>query len=297
MDALFHTMISWQLSTLILVFVLSYIFAFIFFGVAIYVQDQFAEVAMFHDQELNLLEAVFFTGFTMCTVGYGDNYPRNESASLIPTASVLAGILLHAFWIGLIVCRLSDPRTLTHTILFSNRAVIRHPSELCQSSEPSRLFECRLINLRTGASWVEARIYMYYVSWKSGRPVFRELTVLNENVPPFMDLPWSVSHVISPESPLYRLSVQQIAAERGEVVVEVEGLCPLTGNGMKKRFSYIASELFPDHVFHDVLSLDSSNKFIVHLDDFHRTKECDMLTAGNDIGALTQSKTTKLIQS
>jgi len=248
-----------------LLFFATYILFFILFGTLIFILDRTVED---NQMELNYWEGILFIGYTVSTVGYGTEFPKSGSAALAPLLAVLCGMLIHSFWVALLVCRLGDPRTVTHTVLFSNRAVVYdQPISL----KGPQMFECRFVSLRT-ESWVEAHINMYYISWRSGSPEFIQLEMVNSGVPPLMSLPWSVKHEITPESPLYGLSIEQIATERGEVVVQVDGYCPFSGNGMTKRFSYIACEIFQGHVLYDVLSVDSNCQFVVCLDDFHRTK-------------------------
>merc|ERR1711907_916840 len=90
--------------------------------------------------------------------------------------------------------------------------------------------------------------------------------------PLFMDIPSYVTHYITPSSPLYNLSKERMVQEFGEVVIEVEGFDPITSGGVKKRFSYVAEEIFVGHAFYDVLSLDNHGCYIVNVGDFHRTK-------------------------
>lgn len=284
-SVMFHTMVNWDVSKLIACFFITYCCAFTFFGVLLCIQNSLTDD--FEGINNNLISAMAFAAFTMSTIGYGDQFPKNEFGSLIPVVAALCGILLGCFFTGLILCRLNNPRNLSHTVLFSNRAVITHlenavhalPASGGSARLPSprrlahRTFECRMINLRNGLPWVDPKITMYYVSFaNAGRPVFTNMPLQNDDVPPFMDLPWHIAHEINPRSPLHSLSLEELAAERGEIVVELEGYDPLTGNGLKKRFSYIASEMFLDNSFYDVLSLDSDGKFVVALTDFHRTK-------------------------
>ena len=64
-----------------------------------------------------------------------------------------------------------------------------------------------------------------------------------------MDLPVYVTHRIDGLSPLNGLRLDQMAEQRGELVVEIEGYDPVTGGPVKRRFSYVASELFVDHEY------------------------------------------------
>lgn len=274
LSSTFQTMINWDFPRIVLAFFATYSFAFLVFGLMIYAQNGSTDdfVGVNH----NLLHCMAFAAITISTIGYGDQAPANEAGSIIPVVAVLCGILMGCFFTGLITCRLFNPRNLTNTLLFSNRAIISSKLDdarggLCKQDCP-RMFECRMVNLRHGLPWTHCYIQVYYVAFRSHRPVFENLKVTNQDVPVFMDLPWYIIHEITPESPLYNLSLEDLATERGEIVVEIEGCDPLAGNGMKKRFSYVAAELFVEHQFYDVLSLDSDGSFVVDLTDFHRTK-------------------------
>lgn len=275
--ATFHTMISWPWWKFFFAFIMCYVVGYFFWGLMIYWERKAGDNDV-HGLSDNFMGCMFYAAYTMSTVGYGDTYPENDAGSVIPLMAIVFQIAVDAFWVGVLVARIVNPHPISHTVLFSNRAVICKVGGgpvIPNSTTPAacNILVCRTINLRTKYPWVDMKIRMFFVSWDPavGQLVFQSLPL--DNVPFYMDIPTNVTHHITPRSPLYNLSQQSMVDRRGEVVVELEGYDPLTGGGMKKRFSYISNEIFVNHTFYDVLSLDNNGCYVVNLADFHRTKE------------------------
>merc|ERR1719199_38738 len=104
--------------------------------------------------------------------------------------------------------------------------------------------------------------------------VMQDLKV-EEDAHIFFFIPWEIKHQITNDSPLLPLitTAGSFDRERAEIIVELNGQDPLTGNCMKKRFSYVASEIFRDYKFVNVMKTDKHAKdtceYVVDLTHFH----------------------------
>jgi len=263
----FHVLIGMNAWKLVLLFFLSYIASYFVVGAAIWCAHG---AKGFHGVK-SYWEAVIFTGYTMTTVGLGNQYPKDNIGNILPIFAVVFGLLMDAFWLGVIFARIASPRPLRHTILFSKRAVlVTEPGDSCST------FQCRLVNLRVRYPWIDLSIVVTLALWDEEHQmiVMKNLQVANEAAP-FLDCPWMLRHRVNDDSPLKEILADpsKFENQRGEIIIELNGQDPLTGNCMKKRFSYVASEIFRDYKFVNVMKTDKHAKdtceYVVDLTHFH----------------------------
>merc|ERR1711939_245639 len=180
-------------------------------------------------------------------------------------ASVILGLLMDAFWLGVIFARISSPRPLRHTILFSEKAVIYTDSNGMQ------VFDCRMVNLRHRYPWIDLGITITLNTFEKGKLNMTNLQVFDD-AEPFIDAPWHVRHHVLNGSLLQELLSTPGAFEnrRGEIIIELNGQDPLTGNCMKKRFSYNANEICHNMEFVPILSTSKDGEgYVVDISKFH----------------------------
>jgi len=272
----FHVMISLPIWKLAILFLVSYFLCFIISGSIIWfsISD--------HKDFFGInswVDAVIFAGYTMTTVGFGNQYPNHPESSIFPLAMVVFGLLMDSFWLGVIFARISNPRPLRHTVLLSKVAVLHNNT-----------FECRAVNLRHKYPWIDLSVKLSVASFDHATS-----TVLMENMKvdspsaPFLELPYHIKHNVTPDSPLNKfLQDGSFSAKRVEVIVELNGQDPLTGNCMIKRFSYIADEIVPDHVFVPILTTEGGDGdqdiYSANLVQFHETQPGKMMVS-NAYGA------------
>jgi len=270
MGFMFHVLIGMRAWKLVLLFFLSYLTSYLILGGILFLtHDTSPKSNDFHGVH-TYWEAVVFMAYTMTTVGFGNQYPKHPQASILPLMSVVFGLLMDAFWLGVIFARIASPRPLRHTVLFSQNAV------LYKSGNDQRYtLSCRLVNLRVRYPWVDLSIKMSLVLFDQANMKLKVIDLkTDEECSPFFDLPYEVNHVVTNDSPLARLvdNKELFEVERGEVIVELNGQDPITGNCMKKRFSYISNEIVQDATFTGVLRELNSNDeegYEVDLTKFH----------------------------
>lgn len=258
----FHVLIGMRAWKLCFLFFLSYAVAYFVIGSILWLTH---DVSEFHGVQ-TFWEAVVFTGYTMTTVGFGNQYPKHPEASILPLCSVVFALLMDAFWLGVIFARIASPRPLRHTILFSRKSVLYLSDQTSCST-----FACRMVNLRVKYPWIDLSIKMSLALFDAGHLRMYDLQV-REDAQPFIDLPWEIRHEVTNDSPLLELlDSGTFNAKRGEIIVELNGQDPLTGNCMKKRFSYCADEILRDYTFVNVLQAPEGDEkeYRVNLANFH----------------------------
>jgi len=113
---------------------------------------------------------------------------------------------------------------------------------------------------------------------------------VNDEAAPFFDLPLEIQHTITNDSPLQRFisNPDAMDTERGEIVVELDGQDPITGNCMKKRFSYKSNEIVKDATFVGIIgaSKDSDMEgYDVDLTSFHDMQISTSSSTGGNYGS------------
>lgn len=280
----FHVLIGMNAWKLVLLFFLSYIASYFVVGAFIYWsmdKDRFTD----YEGIKSYWEAVIFTGYTMTTVGLGNQYPKSRIGNVLPLFAVVFGLLMDAFWLGVIFARIASPRPLRHTILFSKRAVLTtEPGDGCPT------LQCRLVNLRVRYPWIDLSIRIFLSTWDpEAQDIVMENLQVHNDTEPFLDMPWILCHRVTEESPLKGMlsSPTKFDEQRGEVIVELNGQDPLTGNCMKKRFSYVANEIFHNYKFASAMTTTGAHakddvcEYLVDLSKFH-----DIVPASQAYGAV-----------
>jgi potassium inwardly-rectifying channel subfamily J len=95
----------------------------------------------------------------------------------------------------------------------------------------------------------------------------------------FFVWPLDIVHVIDADSPLYDLSASQLAKEKFEIIVLMEGCTETTSMNFQARTSYLPSEILWGHRFEPMmLYRKDNNKFQVNFSAFHSTYEVETPT-------------------
>ena len=283
MGFMFHVLIGMRAWKLVILFFLSYLVSYLIIGAVLFFTHDTSEKSNDFHGVHTYWEAVVFMAYTMTTVGFGNQYPKHPQASILPLMSVVFGLLMDAFWLGVIFARIASPRPLRHTVLFSQNAVLYK-----QGNEQTYTLSCRLVNLRVRYPWVDLSVRMSLVLYDRVRSEIKIADLpTTEDACPFFDLPMEVNHVITNDSPMARFikSKEDFELERGEVVIELNGQDPITGNCMKKRFSYVSNEIVQDATFAGIISeLEGEEEgYEVDLTKFHEMRPTTMPGHGQSI--------------
>lgn len=88
--------------------------------------------------------------------------------------------------------------------------------------------------------------------------------------------PTTIVHKITPESPLYNFSAQDMLKERFEIVVMLEGVVESTGMTTQARSSYLPSEILWGHRFVELVAFKKeTGEYEVDYTLFNSTFEVD----------------------
>ncbi|CAD5117577.1 DgyrCDS6335 [Dimorphilus gyrociliatus] len=214
--------------------------------------------------------ALLYSLETQQTIGYGGRALTDKcySAVVLLMAQTMIGVIIQALLAGVIIAKLSRPKSRKRTVLFSKNALITRNDD---PTDPLKLV-FRVADMRK-SHLIDANIKVTLVSHKayknsSKQQLYQEplnvVTSAGCDGKVFMAWPMYVAHTINENSPLYDLSEESILGADLEIIVVLEGTVPSTGMLTQLRTSYLASEILWGHRFLPLLM--ESNVAIYEVD-------------------------------
>lgn len=190
------------------------------------------------------VKGFFFSIQTLATIGYGAVHPASMAANLVVTIEVLVGLMGLALATGLVFARFSRP---TAKILFSDSALIA-------PYHGGTAFMFRIVNGRSN-QLIEVTAQVSLSRRRAGRREFDQLPLERDRVT-FFPLSWTVVHPITPESPLWGMTEEELLAADAEFFILLKGLDETFSQEVHARSSYKAEELVWGARFVNVFHLD-----------------------------------------
>uniref|UniRef100_A0A1B0AA46 Uncharacterized protein n=1 Tax=Glossina pallidipes TaxID=7398 RepID=A0A1B0AA46_GLOPL len=285
---IFTTLVDAQWRWTLLVFALSFLISWAFFGFIwwtiayahgdlewIYMRDYQPELIQNQTHRMCVTEVRSFTSAflysieTQHTIGYGNRFVTEECPEAIFTICLqcIMGVFIQAFMVGIVFAKLSRPKKRAQTLLFSRNAVICH-----RDGVPCLMF--RVGDMRK-SHIIEAHVT------KEGEvlPFYQqELQVGADGGEDRLMFIWptTIVHKIDCNSPLYMLSASDMLKERFEVVCMLEGVIESTGMTTQARSSYLPSEILWGHRFVNVVSFrKDTGEYEVDYTLFNNTYDVD----------------------
>jgi len=91
---------------------------------------------------------------------------------------------------------------------------------------------------------------------------------------PLLALPWTVTHAINEFSPLYALTLEDMANENGEIIAVLDGIDEISSQNYQSRWSYIYNEILPHREFLPCVKRDVGC-FVVDFDRISHVRAVD----------------------
>jgi len=224
--------ISWTRFTLLAFgayFVTNTLFALVYLALGSGSLDGVRPEGLVHDFEA----CWFFSAQTLTTVGYGHVSPATGTASAIAAFEALVGLLGFGVWTGLLFSRFSRARS---RILFSEVSVVTPYRDgnawmfRIVASHDHPLLEAQADAI---FSWVPPGTQVRH---------YQEV-VLERSSVRFFPMNWTLVHVIDEESPLYGITLDDMALADVEILVLVKAHDETYGQTVHSRFSWKAAEI------------------------------------------------------
>ncbi|HUX61059.1 MAG TPA: ion channel [Ignavibacteriaceae bacterium] len=207
------------------------------------------------------LDAFFFSGQTITTVGYGVIHPVGFWASLISLVESMAGLLGFALATGLLYGRFSRPNA---KILYSKKAIIAPYKEITA-------FEFRIANARKN-QLIEVEVQVT-ASIKESKDINskRKFYVLNleRNLINFFPLTWTIVHPIDENSPLYGVTENELIDSEAEFIIMIKAFDDTFSQSVHSRTSYLYHEIVWGAKFQNIYVESELNVTAVDMNKFH----------------------------
>ncbi len=233
---LYHTLLamSWRMF-LFLVLVL-YFVSNIIFG-ALYALNGAGAIVDTSSEPMSsiFLRGFFFSVQTFATIGYGTIHPAGLFPNLLVTIESYYSLLANALITGLVFARFARP---TARVIFSEVAVVA----------PYRGISGLMVRLVNGRSnqLIEVRATMIYARFveEHGKIVRRfDALELERDKVSFLPLAWTIVHPITPDSPLYGITREEIEGTDAELLVLLNATDETFAAVVHTRSSYKPDEV------------------------------------------------------
>ncbi|XP_042363681.1 inward rectifier potassium channel 16 [Plectropomus leopardus] len=253
---IFTTLVEIRWRVMFLIFALSYILSWLFFGILFWV------IALAHGDtkhatdepcmyEVHSFTAAFlFSLETQTTIGYGFRGMSENCmiAIIIVTIQDVISCFIDTFVIGIVVAKMASARKRAQTVGFSNSAVINlRDGYLCLSW---RVGDFRRNHLVEGTAC--AQIVHTTVHATGKRDVtYENLVIQQKDI--ILVTPTTIFHRIEPSSPLYKMSLVDLRKADFELVVSFTYTDDSTGMLHQTRTSYTSAEILWGHLFQEMI--------------------------------------------
>ena len=166
--------------------------------------------------DLNFLNAFFFSVQTFSTVGYGIISPITVYGNIIVVIEIMAGLITTALSTGIIFSRFSKPNA---KILYSKNLLLNQFGN-------ERVLMFRIANDRSNEI-VAASIDIHY-TYQETTPEGVSMTrfkplILQRSYSPIFSLSWTIIHTIDELSPFYQKSLDEIKKSNHDFFIVFNG--------------------------------------------------------------------------
>ena len=210
------------------------------------------------------LRALVFSVGVFTTAGTGTMHAVGPTANWVLILESLAGPITLVTVGGLLIARLTRPRT---SIRFSESAVIA-------PYEGGRAFMFRMANMNPGElSDIKARVNLIWFEEIDGKRErdFIELKLERTTVE-FFTLHWTVVHPITADSPLAGVTPAKLAAAEAEFVIALSAHEETFSTRVRRRASYTWDEVRWDVKFSNIYAAAPAGIIAIDVDRISRTE-------------------------
>lgn len=207
---------------------------------------------------LSFLNAFFFSAHTLSTVGYGNMWPVGPASNFVAAFESVVGVLGFAIATGLMFGRFSRPSA---RFGFSKNLIVAPYMD-------GTSLQFRVVNRRSNNIIdLEARVLLMMVNLEDGklRRQFKPLSLERPTVM-FFPLTWTVVHPITPESPLFGLTAQDLEQQQAELMIMMKGHDESFGQSVHARFSYRYDEIVWGARFDTAFEVEDNGDLRIEVD-------------------------------
>jgi len=247
------------------------------------------------DNVSDFASCFLFSLETQHTIGYGTRQTTTQcpDAMIVMSLQSVLGCLIQAFMVGLVFSKLSRPRNRSKTIIFSNHAVINMRNrKLCLVIRIGDLRDDNFIlGTQISAKLLRRRITAEGEMFQEMQNIKVSPDTTNESCI-FFVWPLDIVHVIDKDSPFYDMSAADMARERFELLMVMEGTNEISSMTFQSRSSYLPNEIKWGQRFEQMLLYrKDQNKYQVNFSAFHSMYDVETpLCSARELDRFLQEK-------
>lgn len=221
--------------------------------------------AISNAQPGSFMDAFFFSIQTFSTIGYGALGPANFYANILVTIESFIGLVSVAVGTGLIFAKFARPSA---RVAFSQTVTIHE-----RNGVPTLQF--RIANERRSEMLnvnIRASILMEEIT-AEGQTMrrFHELNLVRNSIPMF-SLSFVIMHEITPTSPLYGLTAENIHDRLMLLITSFEGTDTTFLQTVQARYLYRPQQIRFNEQFEDLIGRTADGRLLVQHEKLSLTK-------------------------
>lgn len=256
MTDIFTTLVEIRWRMMFLIFALSYILSWLFFGILFWVIALAHNDVKDHSNQPCMYEVRSFTAAflfsleTQTTIGYGFRGMTENCmiAIVVVTVQDVISCFIDTFVIGIVVSKMASARKRAQTVGFSNCAVINlHDGHLCLSWRVGDFRQNHLVEGTAQAQIVRSTVYATGKTDLS----YQDLVIEQKDI--VLATPTTIFHKIDRSSPFYKMSLADLRKDDFELVVSFTYTDDSTGTLHQTRTSYSPSDILWGQLFQEMI--------------------------------------------
>lgn len=259
---IFHKLLAMKWSKFFLMILIAYTIANFLFATAYYlcgVQD--LGIKPSGNVVRDFMECFFFSTQCFTTIGFGRVNPQGLATNLVASTEGLVGLLSFAIATGLLYGRFSRPRA---QLVHSENLLISP----YKNTKRGAMF--RIASTRKHSLLVDNTISVSFginVEEVDGPPR-RQFYILDLELDRinFLSLSWTVVHPITPESPLFGKSYEDLQKGRAEFLILFRAMEETNSQIVLERFSYFVDEVVWGAKFVPVIGTSDDGQPVLDMD-------------------------------
>lgn len=253
---IFTTLVEIRWRVMFLIFALSYILSWLFFGILFWVIALTHNDIKDHNNQPCVYEVRSFTAAflfsleTQTTIGYGFRGMSENCmiAIVVVTIQDVISCFIDTFVIGIVVAKMASARKRAQTVGFSNCAVVNlHDGHLCLSW---RVGDFRQYHLVEGTAQAQIVRSTVYATGKMDLS-YEDLVIHQRDI--VLATPTTIFHKIEPGSPFYKMSLGDLRKADFELVVSFTYTDDSTGMLHQTRTSYAPTDILWGQLFQEMI--------------------------------------------
>lgn len=255
---IFTSLVEIRWRVMFLIFALSYILSWLFFGILYWVialvhgdiKDDTNDPCIF---EVRSFTAAFlFSLETQTTIGYGFRGMSENCmiAIILVTIQDVLSCFIDTFVIGIVVAKMASAKKRAQTVGFSNYAVVNlRDGYLCLSWRVGDFRRNHLVEGTARAQIVRSTVHT------TGKVdvTYEDLVIQQRDI--VLVTPTIIFHRIEPGSPLYKISLVDLRKADFELVVSFTYTDDTTGMLHQTRTSYTPDEILWGQMFQEMIKV------------------------------------------